>query len=115
MRQNPLSPRLAAPMPSGFALAGPQGQEGKAWAGEEAALSGWVVQSLASVALACGHSNLARRMGKEGFSQATMLQALREAPASRKELVQNIASRVESEAIKDASEEALASKKPLRI
>lgn len=122
-----------AALPPGVALAPePEGRgkgsarkDGLAWVdtkGQKGAISaseGWTLQSLASLALACGRMKTARALAKAGCPQGTMIQAIQEAQGSRKALVEKVAARAESEALLDASERArpcaAPSKKQLRV
>lgn len=64
---------------------------------DEHPLAGWTWQSLASVALACGHARLAIMLGGQGRPEATLAQAIKESPPNDRHAIEALASLHEME------------------
>ena len=80
----------------------------------------WRYQSLASLALACGHHSTARALARAGCPEGSFGQVLEEAQASDRHTIANLAARIETETLfeattKSASENLPAGRKNLRV
>jgi hypothetical protein len=64
---------------------------------------GWIFQSLASLALVCGHARTARLLVRSGCPEGSFAQALVEASRSNRAEVERLSSQAETEALFEAS------------
>jgi hypothetical protein len=110
--------------PAGFAIHVPQWQRGKKKPAQPTALatpeglpknergkedaSGWLYQSLASIALACGKTPIARALSQAGCPAGDFVQVLAETDPSKRHSVAELAAAVETEMLFDASVSASA-------